>query len=443
MHKITQYIAITLFSVCSLFSQNSSENVFNHFSSQSFVKQNKYLLNPTFTVVNENPEAISILSRNSFVGFENSPVLNVIGFSGKVNENIGAGIGVFQQNIGVFTNFGAIANYAYKVDFNKKSSLTLGFNFILSKFNLDRSKIITGVPDPTINNFQEKTNLILQPALNYKYGKFDFGIYLRDFVDYNLKKGEFLTPFSKKSISTHIQFTEPLESNSEFLKESIIQFYAMANHNYQSSFTGSLLLDLPKIGWLQTGYDDFFGFSAGLGIQLSKKIALSYVYESGKNILGATSEIGLTYLFSKSSKSKTYDNVLSDNNTANSKIDLKKDSSKIYKEKNEKLEINKDSITNKTIKSTPEKTEVIKKTKEIDEGFYLIVNVFSQKKYADLFIEKLKTENLNPKYFIHPITQYRYVYIVYSKNEQEIRTLKQNHINGKYVNEKWILKVEN
>ena len=58
MIKKQRHIIILLCTVTSLYSQDSVEKIFNRFSSQSFVKQNTYLLNPTFTVVNETGKSI-------------------------------------------------------------------------------------------------------------------------------------------------------------------------------------------------------------------------------------------------------------------------------------------------------------------------------------------------------------------------------------------------
>ncbi|KOY51713.1 hypothetical protein I602_1273 [Polaribacter dokdonensis DSW-5] len=511
------------------------EKIFNRFSSQSFVKQNTYLLNPTFTVVNETNKSIAILSRNSFIGFEGSPVLNILGFSGRIDENIGAGVGIYRQRIGVFTNFGAIANYAYKIQLSAKSNLSVGFNFMFSHFDLDRTRIVDPASDAVIFNFQEKTNMILQSGINYNYGKFNIGVNLRDIVDYNLKEGEFITPFSEKSFSIHAQFTEPLKSNINLLKDGVLRFFYSANYNSNSSSTGNVLFDVPKLGWIQGGYDDFFGSSAGLGIRLSQKVAISYVYETGKNDLGPTSELGIVYSFSKkptntityNTSPKTEIDTIEENlinteteknetqkikkDTINSKqikivkneddvlsinkkitalqnqidslkainktksiknekdsISLKnkieefqnqKDSLSI-ENKNKKLQNEKDSILIKDKLKTSQirkdsiaeekkktavlpKMEIIKKTDDLEEGFYLIVNVFSQEKYANSFVENLKENDLNPKYFIHPIKKYRYVYISFSKSKREILKLIYNNVNGKYVHDKWILQVEN
>src|SRR5690606_4953905 len=62
---------------------------------------------------------------------------------------------------------------------------------------------------------------------------------------------------------------------------------------------GSLILDLPKLGWLQTGYDSFYGASAGIGFNINKRISLGYTMEKGMSNnfdnFGLTHEISFAY----------------------------------------------------------------------------------------------------------------------------------------------------
>jgi len=64
---------------------------------------------------------------------------------------------------------------------------------------------------------------------------------------------------------------------------------------------GSLLLDLPKLGWLQAGYDSFYGAAAGIGFNLNQRLSLGYTMEKGfgndLDNLGVTHEISFAYSF--------------------------------------------------------------------------------------------------------------------------------------------------
>ncbi|WP_338039168.1 type IX secretion system membrane protein PorP/SprF [Maribacter litopenaei] len=64
---------------------------------------------------------------------------------------------------------------------------------------------------------------------------------------------------------------------------------------------GSLILDLPKIGWIQGGYDSFYGAAAGVGFNLNQRISLGYTMEKGLtnnfDNFGLTHEISFAYSF--------------------------------------------------------------------------------------------------------------------------------------------------
>ena len=65
---------------------------------------------------------------------------------------------------------------------------------------------------------------------------------------------------------------------------------------------GSLILDLPKLGWIQGGYDSFYGAAAGVGFNLNRRISLGYTMEKGLSNnfdnFGLTHEISFAYSFS-------------------------------------------------------------------------------------------------------------------------------------------------
>lgn len=66
-------------------------------------------------------------------------------------------------------------------------------------------------------------------------------------------------------------------------------------------FGGGIILDLPKLGWIQGGYDQFYGASAGTGFNLNQRLSFGYNFEKSLNSsianLGVTHEISIAYSF--------------------------------------------------------------------------------------------------------------------------------------------------
>ena len=125
--------------------------------------------------------------------------------------------------------------------------------------------------------------------------------------DYNLKTSETLTDFADKTYSAHLQYTHPFKNGSGIMESARVMPLARVRLNPQGSLQsseeqdlslgGSLILDLPKLGWLQGGYDTFYGASAGAGFNINQRLSLGYTMEKGFgtdfNNLGVTHEISL------------------------------------------------------------------------------------------------------------------------------------------------------
>ena len=103
-----------------------------------------------------------------------------------MRENVGSGLAIYQQEVGVFKDFGAVANYAQRIALNQDLDLTFGFNVVYSRRSADGLKVNSVVPDPAISNFQDIPVVNFQPALTLSYGNFDFGVFFENLLG-NLK----------------------------------------------------------------------------------------------------------------------------------------------------------------------------------------------------------------------------------------------------------------
>src|SRR5690606_6333447 len=100
-----------------------------------------------------------------------------------------------------------------------------------------------------------------------------------------------------------LQYTYEFKNSSGILEQGRLMPLATVRKPGQDNVVlgGSLILDLPKLGWLQGGYDSFYGVSAGIGFNLGKRISLGYTMENGVsnnfNGFGITHEISFAYSF--------------------------------------------------------------------------------------------------------------------------------------------------
>lgn len=280
---------------------------------QNLMKFNRFLINPTFTTVREDNSYINFLHRNQSFQFDNNDQTYFVSYSGRMGDRNGLGLSLYSQQKGLVSNIGIMANYAYGIKLSDKSNFTFGANLAYYNTGYDRNRANQLDPnDPLLNGTVDSNVLSFQPGFNLSYGQFDFGVYAENLFDYNIKTSEQLTQFADKTYSGHLQYTHQFNNGTGLMESARLMPLARVRLNAQDgplsenvediTYGGSLILDLPKLGWLQGGYDSFYGASAGAGFNLNKRLSLGYTMEKGLgtdfNNLGVTHEISFAYSFS-------------------------------------------------------------------------------------------------------------------------------------------------
>jgi len=286
-----------------------SQDEYNTFTSRNFVKFNSFFTIPTFSVLHRDNQTIEAVVRNSNIIFEDAPRLHILSYSGKMKNNKGAGIAVYQQEVGAFKDFGALANYAHNIKIGAESNLAFGFNFLYSRRSLNEGYEITQDADELVSNFQDIPIVNFQPALTFSYSNFEIGLFFENLVDFNLKQSELITPFSDKTMSAHMGYSTVFNQAKGLLQNTLVRGLGIVRRSKEEGFSygGNIIVDLPKAGWIKGGYDKLYGLSAGIGVNLSERLSIGFSYEKQEN-LGDTNEIGLLYTLGKSRRSRSNEN---------------------------------------------------------------------------------------------------------------------------------------
>ena len=532
---------------------------------------NRFLINPTFSLVRENKSYINILHRNQYAGFEDNAQNYYLGFSNKLNERTALGIGVYGQWSGVMQEFGFNANYANMVKLGEKTSLTFGTNVSYHSGGIDQDRVVTPEQDPTLTETVRQNRIGVHPGIALSVGQFDFGLYAKDLVQYNQTTNELITGFSDQNVKASVQYSHLFAAQTGLFENARMMPLFQVGKNIEGgmNYVGSVLLDLPNYGWLQSTYDQTYGLSFGLGFNLSKQLSLGYLME--KNIsddsanLGWNHELSLAYTFKEDlsasdflisstdqSKDAQIDRIVRNyeeqiaqlreevrekngkkdkkerkkkpvskeqeisertalaantdqNMDANSlamenrmildeliwrQDSIEKARSAMYEKQfetivrllrkeidvktkdrfnrltgvnfetataslDDNIYVSKKEEASKTTTTKVEKKVPAKKEfKEItirnqnrsdiigvDSGYYLIVNVYSNKRYLQAFLNKLNNEGLNARQFYNRKNGLYYVYLADFKTKDEARLAVTTHLDGSYKDEKWILEI--
>jgi len=303
LKKSALYLLLFILATVKVGAQEENPFVAYDVPAQNLLKYNRFLINPTFSTVREDKSYVNLLHRNQSVQFDDNNQNYFLSYSGRISDRTGLGLSLYTQRLGALSNYGVLANYAYGVKLSDKSNFTFGANVSYYSSGFDQGRATTVEEDPFLAGLQDQNLLSFQPGFNLSYGKFDVGVFAENLFDYNLKTSESLTEFKDKTFSGHLQYTHQFENQSGVLQEGRLMPLARVRKVGEEEVTlgGSLILDLPKLGWVQGGYDSFYGASAGVGFNLNRRISLGYTMEKGLSNnfdnFGLTHEISFAYSF--------------------------------------------------------------------------------------------------------------------------------------------------
>ncbi|TCK69292.1 type IX secretion system PorP/SprF family membrane protein [Winogradskyella wandonensis] len=261
---------------------------------------NRYALNPTFSFVREQYKYASVYNKRELVQFNDAPLTYLASYSGRFAENIGAGIGLFQQNYGVLTTFGGLLNFAYNARLNRDNNLTFGLNLGAYSSGINTGNTTTNFTDPSLQNVPSNFLITVSPGINYGTTFFDFGVSLNNLFVYNLESSSMLEEDPNQGIQGHVMYTGYISSRGFFDDARFSGLFQSEFTKDETILSANALIYVPKGLWFQAGYNTRFGVSAGAGINITKEIAIEYSFEKTLGDLidfGPSHEITLAYRF--------------------------------------------------------------------------------------------------------------------------------------------------
>ncbi len=292
-------IIICLFSVVGDFYISAQ-----YFDAQTQFTRNEILLNPAYAASKEY-YTFSGYVRKQWMGIEGSPTTQSVSFFGPVpHKNIGLGMCLLNDQIGVTKQQMINVSYAYKVDF-RYSSLSLGLLGGLKFFSNDYSKLLLDSQSDV--NFEEYEKA-------YKIPFFGLGMYFEK-KTYSLGLS---VPIFLQNVFLQYKMSMPIEdqlfmffmgsylyqlNNGWAIKSGVLMKGAMGS-SFEIDLMGKVFVNRNlNIGLsykslnsicpqVEYGYKSQFYFSFSYDISTTKLIYNQY----------GTPEVTLTYILDKRSR---------------------------------------------------------------------------------------------------------------------------------------------
>ncbi|RNC89865.1 MAG: type IX secretion system membrane protein PorP/SprF [Allomuricauda sp.] len=268
---------------------------------------NANLLNPTFSIDVNRPNAISLWSRWQWQTIDGDPTSIFLSYTGNINEVSAFNVGFLQHNTGTFLNTGGVLNYARSIISENNLRLIFAVNLIGFQQELADDRFVMDA-DLDLPQLQDGNQFLLRlnPGVRLEINDFDLALSLENGI--NLISAESVASDSGKNFVGIISNDFPLTLFSgledAFLRPAL---YVKTLANADTQFGLNTLLSTSKF-WLQGGYNNFYGPSVGLGGTFAKSFSIGGLLEFPTDATlrdeSSTFELVLSYHFDSVGKKK-------------------------------------------------------------------------------------------------------------------------------------------
>lgn len=363
-------VAMILFCFCAIQLNHSQEDngvLALNLPVRTSLTFNRFAINPTFSFVREQNKYVSLYNKREWVQFDDAPTTYMASFSGRLAENVGAGISAFQQNYGVLSAFGGVVNVAYNVRLARESNLTFGMNVGAFSSGINTGNVVTNFDDPVLQNVPETFVLTVNPGINYGMAFLDIGVSLNNLAVYNFRTSNILQDHPERGIQGHIMYTGYMNSRGFFADAKFSGLIRSEFRQDDTVVSGMVMLTVPKGIWAQAGYNTLYGASAGLGLNLTSQIAIEYNFEKA---LGDLTEFGPSHDITLAFRFKNRERFnYSSGDEISGLISSKKKIKPLSKAAKEKAEANRALAEQRKAETKLKKTEeTVENNKETEVG---------------------------------------------------------------------------
>ncbi len=151
---------------------------------------NNLLVNPAYAGYKEDIN-VSLLNRNQWVGIKGAPNTQSLIVDGAFfkNENVGLGLAIFNDRVGIQGQTAIMTNYAYRLPVGESSRLSFGLGVGAVQFSLNSDKaIIDDQTDPNFIGVQNHFSPDARVGIYFSNDKFYAGLSANNLLASSLNK---------------------------------------------------------------------------------------------------------------------------------------------------------------------------------------------------------------------------------------------------------------
>jgi len=259
---------------------------------------NNLVINPAYAGADE-ALSLTLLHRSQWTGVDNAPTTQSFSAHSLIRKKqIGLGLTIVRDEIGVHKNTNILTNYAYHINLAERTVLSMGLQVGLTNIKSDYASLASAPLDPKLVNSINETMIDFGAGLYLRSPRFNLSlsspgllsrtVTVNDSVSVNLKKANFL------GIGRY-RFT--LSDQFDMEPGIMIKYYATLPFSYDVN----LNFIYRKVLTTGVSYRRNESLDLILKFQLTPQLQFGYAYDHPINyaarLSSASHELMLNYLF--------------------------------------------------------------------------------------------------------------------------------------------------
>lgn len=444
--------------------------------SHNLLYMNPSVFNPAFAMDQQVPHRINLWSRWQWQTPDTDPTTLLVNYTAR-SRSYAYGGGFFQNNTSFYRQTGGLLNFAFDIPLGEKTSITFGANLLGFMQELSDNRFFLNEPVLPFSDNRDEFILQLAPAIQFNFDRFGLAFTSDNLFDFNVTRSGAETESNEKIISGLAHYSFPLEggdpSSRSFVRPVL---YVKSLPGYDTQYGLQTVWAAPRF-WVQAGYNSFYGPSAGIGGRFMQRFRLGALVEMGTDNapegdeftfeLMASIDLGPTdgrkkvvgfevpepspeEILEEEARRDSIARAAAQREMAQQRVRDSLDAVQRAAELAEARRV-RDSLQQAEEKALALEREVVPEEGEryqevsaeegLAPGFYLIANVFGTQKYFEAFMEQLRRQGLEPKFFYRAANSYNYVYLKRYDSIQEARRARDSKFGGAYQGDLWIFRV--
>ena len=259
---------------------------------------NNLVINPAYAGT-EGAFSLTMISRNQWSGVDKAPTTQSFSAHTLVKEkNIGLGVTILRDEIGVHRNLTALTSFAYHIKIKEQTFLSMGLQAGVANLKSDYASLPGSSNDPKLTNSINETTLDIGAGIYYRSPRLHLGLSMPELMSRAVNTSDTISiNFRRNTVLAYSRYRIPLSATFDAEPGLLVKYFPglPLSYDVNLNFIYRRVLTVGVSYRKGESVDFIFKF------QLTPQFQFGYAYDypmSNSSRLGSGShEIMIHYVF--------------------------------------------------------------------------------------------------------------------------------------------------